>query len=451
MIRAYNSTQIMTWKSTSFLWVCIVSVVSLPVLAADSPLRQRANQLAASFEEQIIRWRRDFHRNPELGNRETRTAAIIAEHLRALGIETQTGVAHTGVVGLLVGGRPGPVVALRADMDALPVTERADVPFASRVRAEYNGQEVGVMHACGHDAHVAILMGVAAILAELRDELPGSVKFIFQPAEEGPPAGEDGGAELMVKQGVLENPRVDVIFGLHMDATRISGEISYRPEGMMASAQDFRIRVRGRQTHGSSPWTGLDPVVVAAQIINGLQTIVSRQVDITRNVAVVTVAKIHGGVRSNIIPEEVEMDGTIRTLDDQTRALVHERIRRIAQGVADAAGAEVEVTIPLTISYPVTYNHPGLVDRMLPVLRETAGPDRLALIPPRTVAEDFSHYAAEVPGLFFFLGGRPPGQRPEETADHHTPDFFLDERGFIVGTRSLAALAIDYLERPWHP
>lgn len=442
------------WSLTAWLgwlagWGLVIGVP--PGFGAESGLRRRAMEAAAQVESQVIAWRRDFHQHPELGNREFRTAEVVANHLRSLKIETQTGVAHTGVVGVLAGGKPGPVVALRADMDALPVTERAELPFASRERALYNGEEVAVMHACGHDAHVAILMGVAQVLAGLRDELPGTVKFIFQPAEEGPPAGEDGGARLMVQQGVLDNPKVDVIFGLHTDALSRAGEISSRPEGLMASAQDFRIRIRGRQTHGSSPWTGLDPVVVAAQVVNNLQTIVSRQINLTREVAVVTVGRIQGGVRSNIIPEEVELVGTVRTLDERTRGFVHNRIRQIAEGTAAAAGAVASVEIPLTTDFPVTYNHPGLTRRVWPVLQEVAGPDQVVLIPPRTVAEDFSFYAAEVPGFFFFLGGRPPDRPAEQAADHHTPDFYLDESSFVTGVKTLAALAIDCLEHPWKP
>ncbi len=441
------------WKPWFVTLLAGSILAGIPAVSAGAQgdLHQRALQAASQLESQVIAWRRNFHQHPELGNREFRTAETVANHLRTLGIETRTGIAHTGVVGLLVGGKPGPVVALRADMDALPVTERTPVPFASRERAVYNGEEVGVMHACGHDAHVAILMGVAQLLAGLRDELPGTVKFIFQPAEEGAPAGEEGGARLMVQQGVLDNPKVDAIFGLHTDALRTAGEISSRPEGLMASAQDFRIKVRGRQTHGSSPWTGLDPVVVAAQIVNSLQTIVSRQVDVTREVAVVTVGRIQGGVRSNIIPEEVELVGTIRTLDDRTRELVHDRIRRIAQGVAAAAGTTATVEIPLTTDYPVTYNHPQLTEWAWPILLKVAGPDRVARIPPRTVAEDFSFYAAKVPGFFFFLGGRPPELPAQEAADHHTPDFYLDESSFITGVRALAALAIEFLEHPWTP
>lgn len=416
--------------------------------AANPSLFDHVEQLSAEVESQVIQWRRDLHQHPELGNREFRTAGIIADHLRSLGIEIQTGVAHTGVVGILKGGRPGPVVGLRADMDALPVTERVDLPFASKARAQFNGQEVGVMHACGHDAHVAILMGVASVLAEMKEQLPGTVKFIFQPAEEGPPEGEEGGAKLMVEQGVMRNPTVDAVFGLHMAAKSDAGTIGYRPGGIMAAAEDFRIRIRGRQTHGSAPWNGLDPIVVAAQMINSLQTIVSREVNLTREIAVVTVGKIQGGVRFNIIPEEVVLEGTIRTLSADTRTRVHDSIRRIAQGVASAAGAETEVTIPVSVAYPVTYNDPALTERMAPVLERAAGSGQVSLIAPITGAEDFSYYAMEAPGLFFFLGGKQPGLAESAVADHHTPDFYLDESGFVVGVRSLSMLAIDFLERP---
>ncbi|HEX2162884.1 MAG TPA: amidohydrolase, partial [Thermoanaerobaculia bacterium] len=402
--------------------------------------------LVAAVEPRVVEWRRDIHRHPELGNREVRTAAKVAEHLRALGIEVETEVAHTGVVGLLRGGRPGPVVALRADMDALPVTERVDVPFASRATAEYNGETVGVMHACGHDAHVAILMGVAEVLAALRDELPGTVKFVFQPAEEGPPEGEEGGAELMVAEGVLADPAVDAVFGLHMAADRDVGTIWTRPGGLMASADDFRIVVHGKQTHGSRPWAGVDPIVASALIVNGLQTIVSRQMELTENPAVVTVGKIEGGVRSNIIPERVEMVGTVRALDEAMREKIHRRVREVATTIAASMGATAEVTIPLTTAYPVTANDPALLARMTPSLEAAAGAGNVRTMNPITGAEDFSFYAREVPGLFFFLGGKPLDVPAAEAAPHHTPDFFLDESGFGLGVRALVRLTLDYLE-----
>ncbi len=398
-----------------------------------------------AIEPRVIEWRRDFHEHPELSNREFRTAEIVADHLRRLGMDVTTGVAYTGVVGILKGGRPGPVVALRADMDALPVAERNDLPFRSEVIGEYRGDEVPVMHACGHDAHVAMLMAVAEILAGRKDDLPGTVKFIFQPAEEGAPPGERGGAEVMVEEGVLGDPKVDAIFGLHIDAQREVGTIGYRPRGTMAGVQDFRILVHGRQAHGSTPWFGVDPVVTAAQIINNLQTVVSRSSELTKAAAVVTVGKIEGGVRSNIIPEEVEMVGTIRTLDDDMRDVVHRRIREIAQHTAASNGATVTVEIPMTASYPVTYNDPDLTAAMLPSLVRAAGDGNVELVDADTGAEDFAFFAKEVPGFYFFVGGMPHGMTREEAPSHHTPDFIIDESGMRLGVQAMLDVALDYL------
>ena len=414
-------------------------------LTQTKPVSTSQPSIDPALESRVVAWRRDIHQNPELGNRETRTAGIVAAHLRALGMEVQTGVAHTGVVGLLKGGKPGPVVALRADMDALPVTERVQLPFASKVRTEYNGQQVGVMHACGHDTHVAILMGVAEVLAAMRKDLKGSVKFIFQPAEEGVPKGEEGGAEMMVKQGVLENPRVDAIFGLHINSQTEVGKINYRPGGTMAAVSDMRILVKGRQAHGASPWSSVDPIVTAAQIVNNLQTIVSRNLDVTENAGVVTVGSIHGGVRSNIIPEEVEMRGTIRTLSKEDERMVVARIRQIATKTAEAAGAEAVVDIPYESRYPVTYNDPTLTAKMLPTLERTAGKENVVLIPPRTGAEDFSFFQEKVPGLFVFLGGMSKGKDPKQVPSHHTPDFFIDESGLMLGVKVLSNLTLDYM------
>ncbi len=392
--------------------------------------------------EKVVAWRRDLHAHPELGNREFRTAGIIAEHLRSLGMEVQTEVAHTGVVGVLRGGFPGPVVALRADMDALPVTELADVPFASKVTTQYNGQEVGVMHACGHDNHVAILMGAAEVLAGMKELLPGTVKFIFQPAEEGAPAGEDGGASLMIREGALENPRPDVIFGLHVMPQR-TGYIGYRAEGAMASSQTLRITVRGRQTHGAMPWGGIDPVVVSAQIIMALQTVVSRQSDITKAPAVVTIASIHGGLRSNIIPDSVVMVGTVRTLDLEMQARIEERIRRTVAGIAEGAGAAAEVS--LSRGLPITYNDPDLTRRMTPTLERVAGPGRASPAPPTTGAEDFSYFQREIPGLYFFLGVIPDSIPLQQAYPNHSPYFFADEAALPLGVRALAHLTVDFL------
>jgi amidohydrolase len=424
----------------------VLSAIS--TFAQQDPMRSTADRLVQQVEPKVISWRRDFHQHPELGNRETRTAKIIADHLRSLGIEVQTGVAHTGVVGLLKGGKPGPVVALRADMDGLPVTERVPLPFASKVKTQYDGSEVGVMHACGHDTHVSMLMGVAEVLAAMKKDLKGSVKFIFQPAEEGVPKGEEGGAELMVKQGVLENPKVDVIFGLHINAQTEVGKITYRPGGTMAAVSDMRILVKGRQAHGAYPWSSVDPIVVSSQIINSLQTIVSRNVNVTENPAVVTIGSIHGGVRSNIIPEQVDMRGTIRTLSREDEQLVHRRIREIVVKTAEAAGAEAVVDIPYASRYPVTYNDPALTERMLSSLQRSAGKENVSLKPPVTGAEDFSFYQEKVPGLFFFLGGMPKGKDPVTTPSHHTPDFFIDESGLKLGVTSMVNLTLDYMQAP---
>jgi amidohydrolase len=427
------------------LLILALEVLAMSTLSAAPPpaLAKRLDDAAAKVEPKVIAWRRDIHQHPELGNREVRTAKVIADHLRSLGIEVTEKVAHTGVVGVLRGGKPGKVVALRADMDALPVTEQVDLPFASKVRTTYNGQEVGVMHACGHDTHVAMLMGVAEILAGMRDQIPGTVKFIFQPAEEGAPQGEQGGAELMVKEGVLENPKVDAVFGLHVTSRFAVGEIAYRPEGMMAAVDSFKIEVRGKQTHGAYPWLGVDPIVVSSQIVLGLQTIPSRQLDSTLAPAVVTVGAIHGGVRNNIIPDEVEMIGTIRSLDAKMRDDIHARIRRTVESIAAAAGATAEVTI--TTGYPITYNDPALTERSLPTLRNLTKDVRLA----NAVlgAEDFSFYQQKVPGLFIWVGTRPANQTPEEAPSNHSPLFYVDESGLPLGVRALAHLAIDYLSR----
>ncbi|MEM6845585.1 MAG: amidohydrolase [Bacteroidota bacterium] len=425
-----------------YLLIIISSALILPSFAQN--LSQQIDQKAQALEEQVIDWRRDIHQYPELSNREFRTAEKVAEHLESLGIEITTEVAHTGVVGVLKGGLPGPVVALRADMDALPVTERVDIPFASKEIGEYNGEEVGVMHACGHDTHVAILMGVAQVLSDIRSDLKGTVKFIFQPAEEGAPQGEEGGAELMVEEGVLTAPDVDVIFGLHINSQTEINTIGYRPEGTMAGVDRLEIKVRGAQTHGAYPWSGVDPIVTASQIVLGLQTIVSRNLEIIKAPAVVTVGKIEGGVRSNIIPEEVTMIGTIRSLHPQMQRIIHRRIREIATNIGESAGAEVEVII--NKGYPVTYNNPELTAQMVGTLQEVAGEDNVFLRNPVTGAEDFSFFAQEVPGFFFFLGGMPAGMNPEEAAPHHTPDFFIDDSGLTLGVRALSHLAVDYME-----
>jgi len=412
----------------------------------------RPNSLASaidaavsSIEADLVAWRRDLHSHPELGNREFRTAGIVAAHLRKLGFdEVRTEVAYTGVVGLLKGGRPGPVVALRADMDGLPVAERTDVPFASKVQTTWNGETVGVMHACGHDAHVAILMGVASVLAGLRDRVAGSVKFIFQPAEELPPAGEEGGAKLMIAEGALENPAPGAIFGLHVTSHLHTGVIGYRAGPAMASADTFRITVGGRQTHGAMPWRGVDPIVTAAQVVLGLQTIVSRQVDISREPVVVTVGAIKGGVRENIIPDSVELRGTIRTFDEEMRDDVHSRIKDTAEHISRAARAGCEVCI--TKNYPVTVNDAELTAAMVPTLERVAGPGQARLIGKITGSEDFSFFQHVVPGLFFFVGVTPPANDLKNTPPNHSPLFYIDEAGLPLGVRALAHVAIDWLE-----
>jgi len=423
----------------------VVIGVAVPAAGQAPALGERLDAGIAAVEPQVIAWRRDIHQHPELGNREFRTAGLVADHLRSLGIEVRTEVAHTGVVGVLRGGRPGPVVLLRADMDALPVTERLDLPFASSVTTEYNGQEVGVMHACGHDTHVAILMGVATVLAEMRDEIPGTVKFMFQPAEEGAPEGEDGGAELMVREGVLADPDVDAAFALHIWSKGEVGNVFYTPGGAFASADAFRIVVRGQQTHGGYPWNGTDPIVISAQIVTALQTIVSREMKLIDGASVVTVGMIRGGVRSNIIPEEVEMVGTIRALDPEHRKEIHERVRALATGIAGSMGGSAEVTIPVGMAYPVTYNDPGLAAEMVPVLQAVAGEDRVHLTPAETGAEDFAYVAEKVPSFYIQVGGRPADVAEEDAPDHHTPEFFVDDSGLGLGVRAMTAMALHYL------
>jgi amidohydrolase len=406
-------------------------------------LTEKISIAADNIESKCIAWRRDIHQHPELGNNEYRTAKLIANHLRSLGIEVQEGVGKTGVVGILKGAKPGPCIGLRADMDALPVVERVDLPFASKVKAIYNGQDVGVMHACGHDTHVAILMSVAEILAGMKNELKGTIKFIFQPAEEGPPEGEEGGAPLMIKEGVLENPKVDVMFGLHIGSQTDAGKITYRSGGVMASSDWFTIKVKGKQTHGASPWGGIDPVVVSAQIINGLQTIVSRQTDLTKNPAVISVSTVHGGVRSNIIPEEVTMTGTIRTLDTGVQRIIHEKMKLTASKIAEASGATAETIIETKTL--VTYNDPALTKQMIPSFVKAAGEQNVMEVPPQTGAEDFSYFAEKVPSLFFFIGGKQPGVDPKKVFPHHTPDFWIDESGMKTGIKAFLHLVFDYM------
>ena len=409
---------------------------------ATNPLAGDVEKIAAEINPQVVAWRRDFHKNPELGNRETRTSKIIADELKKLGFEVTTGVATTGVVGVLRGGKPGPVVALRSDMDGLPVTEQVDLPFKSLAKTQWNGQEVGVMHACGHDNHMAILLGTASALARMKDRLPGTVKVIFQPAEEGPPPGETGGAEQMVKESVLENPKVDAVFGLHVFPFR-TGEIVYRPGPLMASTDSFTIKVKGRQTHGAIPWGGIDPIVVGSQIVLGLQTIISRQVNITEAPAVVTIGRFTGGNRANIIPDEIELEGTIRAFDEGVRKDIQRRVMATATNIAESAGATATVTY--TLGYPVTRNDEVLTQRMLPTLSRVAGADNVRLGPLTGTAEDFSFFQQKVPGLFFFLGVTPPDKDPATAAMNHSPLFFADEAALPIGVKVMTNLALDYL------
>ena len=432
----------------------LASTVVLILLSAQAGFSERADQAASAsrgsgldalvtaIEPELITWRRHLHQNPELSNREVETAKYIADRLRSFGLEPQTGIAKTGVVAILKGSSPGPVVALRADMDALPVREETDVPFASQATGEYEGNTVGVMHACGHDTHVAILLATARVLTQMRDRLPGSVKFIFQPAEESVPQAErPAGAELMVKEGVMQNPTVDAVFGLHVFANVPAGTITYRSGPFMAAADAFEIIVKGRQTHGSSPWRGVDPIVVGAQIVNALQTIVSRNVDITRLPAIVTVGQFQAGVRNNIIPDSARLVGTIRTFDDAVQADIHARVRKIAEGIAAGAGATVDVRIDK--GYPVTANDPALTKRMLPTLERVA-PGKVKESELITGAEDFTFFQRQAPGLFVFLGITPPEQVGKAPANH-SPLFYVEEQALITGVRALAHLAVDYL------
>jgi amidohydrolase len=409
-------------------------------------LQTKFDQQAKEIEAKVIDWRRHLHQNPELSNRETKTGAYIAEHLKALGLKVQTGVAKTGVVALLETGKPGPVIALRADIDALPVMERNSLPFASKVKTTFNGQETGVMHACGHDTHVAMLMGVAEILTKNKSELKGTIKFIFQPAEEGAPDGEEGGADLMVKEGVLENPKVDVIFGLHISSITPLGKLTYRPGGILAASDRFSINIKGRQSHGSAPWSGIDPIVVSAQIINGLQTIISRQTELTKEAAVITVGRMQGGIRENIIPEEAFLAGTIRTLDTAMQQKIHDKIVLTATKIAESAGATAEVKI--TRETPVTFNDPALTQKMTPSLQKAAGASNTLVVNAITGAEDFAFYQKKVPGLFFFVGAMPPDQDPNTVPSHHTPNFMVDERAFVTGVRAMLNLTADYMYMP---
>jgi amidohydrolase len=413
-----------------------------PILLQAQDVSTIIGQRTNAVKDSVISWRRFLHQNPELSNRETNTAAFIVKHLQGLGLEIKTGVAKTGVIAILKGSKPGPVVALRADMDALPVAERVNIPFASKVTTEYNGQKVGVMHACGHDSHVSMLLGTATVLSQMKKDVTGTVVFIFQPAEEGAPEGEEGGASLMVKEGVLDNPKVEAIFGLHINSATEVGTIKYKSGAMMASADAFTIKVKGKQSHGSQPWLGIDPISVSAQIIEGLQMIVSRQSDLTKAPVVITVGAIHSGVRFNIIPEEAEMIGTIRTLDAQMRLDVIDKIKKTAKLIAEASGATADVVVDNKTL--VTYNDPELVKRMLPSLENAIGKKNVVEMNWVTGAEDFSFFGEKIPGFFFYLGGMRKGQDPKTAAPHHTPDFYIDDSGLDTGVKALCQLVFDY-------
>ncbi|MER3472237.1 MAG: amidohydrolase [Chitinophagaceae bacterium] len=428
-------------KKTLLLSATLLALTT--IYAQKNPAIEAA---ADKIEPQCIAMRRDIHEHPELGNREFRTSKFIADKLRSLGIEVKEGVAHTGVMGLLKGSKHGPVIALRADIDGLPVTEQTPVPFASKVKTQYNGQEVGVMHACGHDTHIAMLLSAAEILAGMKNELAGTIKFLFQPAEEGAPKGEEGGAELMIKEGVLENPKVDVAFGLHINAQLEVGKIVYRPGGFYAGVNDMKITVKGRSAHGAYPWMSVDPVVTSAQIINALQTIVSRNLDVTENAGVVTIGAINGGNRSNIIPGQIEMLGTVRSLSNEDEKLLIERIKQIATKTAEANGATAVVEIPYSSHYPITFNNEALTAMMVPSLRKAAGAENVLVRPAKTGAEDFSFFGEKVPALYFNVGGLPVCKDARTSAAHHTPDFYVDESGMKTGVKAFCYLVLDYMK-----
>ncbi len=420
--------------------LCIMTCCASPVFTID--MSREIDAAAVKLMPKVIEWRRHLHQYPELSNRETKTAKYVEDHLRKLGLEVRTGIAKTGVVGILKGGQPGPVIGLRADMDGLPVTERNSLPFASKETAEFNGQNVGVMHACGHDTHVAMLMGTAEMLAGMRDKIKGTVVFIFQPAEEGPPANEDGGAPLMVKEGVMDNPKIDAVFGIHINSQTEAGTIKYKSGAFMASSDWFQIKIKGRQTHGAYPWLGTDPIAVATQIYTGLQMIVARRTELTKAPVVITVGRINGGVRENIIPEELTMAGTIRTLDSAMQKEVHEKIRQTATRIAESMGATAEVAIDNKTL--VTYNTPELVKKMLPSLEKAAGKGNVLETEWVTGAEDFSFFGEKAPAFYFYVGGMPKGKDPKTAAGHHTPDFYLDDSRLDVGVKAFANIVFDY-------
>lgn len=418
-------------KKYSLLFSCLCCITAM-----------HAQSISKDIEAKVIQWRHEIHQNPELSNREFKTAEKVAAHLRSLGMDVKTGVAHTGVIGLLKGRRPGKVLALRADMDALPVTEKNNLPYKSTVKAKFSGQETGVMHACGHDTHVAILMGVAEHLAKNND-FAGTVKFIFQPAEEGPPAGEKGGARLMVEEGALENPKVDAIYGLHINSATPVGQVRYKAKGIMAAAQRFIIDVKGKQAHGSAPWMSVDPVVIASQIVNGLQTIISRNSELTKEGAVISVGSIHAGIRFNIIPESAKMVGTIRTLDEDMKQRIIKRMHEMVPQIAAAYGGSAEVSIQETAA--LTYNDPALTTKSVESLNKALGNENVVMMRAVTGAEDFSAFQEKVPGFYFFLGGLAEGLTPAEAPSHHTPEFEVNDAGMIHGVKAMVQLSLDYL------
>lgn len=422
------------------LSLIVLLSISVPGLAVD--MSREIDFATGKLMPKIVEWRRHLHQYPELGNREIKTAKFVEEHLRRLGLEVRTGVAKTGVVGILKGSQPGPVIGLRADMDGLPVTERNLLPFRSKEIGEYNGQQVGVMHACGHDTHVAMLLGAAEVLTGMKDKVKGTVVFIFQPAEEGPPAGEEGGAPLMVKEGVMDNPKIDAIFGIHVNAQTEIGKIKYKSGATMAASDWFQIKIKGRQTHGAYPWLGVDPIAVATQIYTGLQMIVARRSELPKAPVVITVGRINGGVRENIIPEELTMAGTIRTLDADMQEETHERIRQTATKIAESMGATAEVIIENKAL--LTYNTPDLVKKMLPSLEKAAGKENVLESDWVTGAEDFSSFGTKAPSFYFMVGGMPKGADPKTTAGHHTPDFFIDDSRLDVGVKAFANIVFDY-------
>ena len=419
------------------------TLIALLLFANGLTAQQSLQQDILEIEKKLIEWRRDFHQNPELSNREFKTAAKIAQHLKSIGLQVETNVAKTGVVAILEGDQPGKVIAIRADIDGLPVTERTDLVFKSIVKTTFLNTETGVMHACGHDTHIAILMATAEVLSKHKDKIKGRIKFIFQPAEEGPPPGEEGGAKLMIKEGVLENPKVDAIFGLHINSQTPVGTIKYKTGGIMASVERFVITVKGKQTHGSQPWSGVDPILISAKIIDGLQTIISREAELTNEAAVITVGKITSGTRFNIIPESSEMIGTVRTLDPKMREMIETRMKEMVEGIAKAYGGEASIIFQNNTS--ITYNDEALTAKILPSLHAAAGADNVVIMKATTGGEDFSYFQEKIPGVYFFLGGMTPGNT--ESFPHHTPDFVIDESGLLLGVKAFTQIALDYLNQ----